>query len=108
MSEIKKRRKKYRKGRNERPWSELNYGYLSNCHPTTNGPNFWSVRRHLSRYMKIHLSPSTATPITDLKVVELCLEGLDRAVSQLEVLVQAIALRDQLRPNASAFNPRIR
>ena len=55
--------------------------------------------------MKIHLSSSTATSIADLKVVELCLEGLDRAVSQLEVLVQAIALRDQLRPDASAFHP---
>jgi hypothetical protein len=58
--------------------------------------------------VKIHLSPSAATSIADLEVVELCLEGLDRAVSQFEVLVQAIALRDQLRPDASAFNPSIR
>jgi hypothetical protein len=58
--------------------------------------------------VKIHLSPPAATSIADLEVVELCLEGLDRAVSQLEVLVQAIALRDQLRADASAFNPRIR
>jgi hypothetical protein len=88
--------------------AELNYGYLSKCHPTTNEANFCRVRRHLSRYVKVHLSPSAATSIADLEVVELCLERLDRAVSQLEVLVQAIALRDQLRPDASAFNPRIR
>ena len=58
--------------------------------------------------MKIHLSPSAATSIAHLEVVQLCLEGLDRAVSQLEVLVQAIALRNQLRPDASASNPRMR
>ena len=108
VAKSRNRWKKYRKGRNERPRSELNYGYLLKCHPTTDGANFWRVPRRLSRYMKIHLSPSAATSIADLKVVELCLEGLDRAVSQLEVLVQAIALRDQLCPDASDFNPRIR
>ena len=75
--------------------------------PTTDGANFCRVRYHLSTLLKIHLSPSAATPIADLKVVELCLESLDRAVSQLEVLVQAIAFRDQLDPNASAFSPSV-
>lgn len=89
------------------PRSEFNYGYLSKCQPTTDGANFCRVRYHLSTYVKIHLSPSAATSIADLEVVELCLEGLDRAVSQLEILVQAVAFRDQLNPDASAYSPRI-
>ena len=55
--------------------------------------------------MGTHLSPSTATSIANLKIVELCLEGLDRTVSQLEIFVQAIALRDQLHPNLLACSP---
>ncbi len=109
MSEINKRGEKSIANGMSDAASELNYGYLSKCHPTPDGANFCRARRHLSRYIYIiHLSPSAATPIADLEVVELCFERLDRAVSQFEVLVQAIALRDQLNPGASAFNSRIR
>ena len=57
--------------------------------------------------MTIRLSPSAATSVADLEIVELCFEGLDRAVGQLEILVQAIALRDQLCPDTSALRSHI-
>ena len=40
--------------------------------------------------------PAGATAVTDLEVVELGLERLDRAVGHLEVLVETIALRNEL------------
>jgi hypothetical protein len=51
--------------------------------------------------METHSSPSTATSIADLKVVEFCLERFDSAVRQLEILVETIALRDQLHSNVN-------
>lgn len=42
------------------------------------------------------LSPAGATAIANLEVLQLGLELLDSAVSHLEVLVQAVALGNQL------------
>ena len=41
-------------------------------------------------------SPPASATVADLQVVELGLEGLDRAVRGLEVLVEAVALGDEL------------
>lgn len=54
----------------------------------------------------MHSSPTTATSIPNLKVVKFCLESLDRAVRQLQVLVQAIALRYQLHRRSLATSLR--
>ncbi len=40
--------------------------------------------------------PAGATAVANLQVVELRLERLDRAVGHLEVLVEPVALRDEL------------
>ena len=40
--------------------------------------------------------PAGTTTVADLKVVEFGLERLDRAVGHLEVLVETIALRNEL------------
>ena len=40
--------------------------------------------------------PAGAAAVADLKVVELGLERLDRAVGHLEVLVETIAFRNKL------------
>ena len=40
--------------------------------------------------------PACAAAVACLKVVQLCLERLDRAVRHLEVLVETVALLDEL------------
>ena len=68
---------------------------------------FAEVHRRLPHTIRteLHSSPTTTTSITDLKIVKFCFEGLDRSVSQLEVFVQAIALRYQLHRRRSFSNP---
>lgn len=44
----------------------------------------------------LYLSPSSASTVPDLQVVELGLECLDGTVGQLEVLVEAVALLNKL------------
>ena len=48
------------------------------------------------------LPPARATAVADLEVVELGLERLDRAVSLFEILVETVALGDELNKQVSA------
>ena len=58
--------------------------------------NPWGGReRQCSRY-DVRLPPARAPAVADLQAVELGLERLDRAVRELEVLIEAVALLDKL------------
>lgn len=75
-------------------------GYINHHHHACR----WCNKKRISQETtaaKRRLSSARAAPVADLQIVQLRLELLDSTVRHLQVLVEAIALRDELhRHNA--------